>query len=157
MILGIDPGLGGALAFYEPALDMFSVIDMPTHTITVNKSLKRRIDLHQLASLIRANACADDHAIIEEVSASPQMGVTSAFSFGWSACAPVAILAALSIPYKLVRPNDWKRAMGLNADKDRSRQRASQLMPAHAHYWPNKGHDGRAEAALLAYYGSKLK
>ena len=55
----------------------------------------------------------------------------------------------------LVPPQVWKRRFNLTSDKDASRARASELLPAHAHLWPLKEHDGRAEAALLALYGAR--
>jgi hypothetical protein len=36
-----------------------------------------------------------------------------------------------------------------------ARARATQLLPAAAHRWPLVKHDGRAEAALIAYYGRR--
>jgi hypothetical protein len=47
----------------------------------------------------------------------------------------------------------WKKALGVPADKDGARARASQLMPENAWLWPLVKHDGRAEAALIAYWG----
>jgi crossover junction endodeoxyribonuclease RuvC len=48
----------------------------------------------------------------------------------------------------------WKRALGVKGDKDVSRQRASALLPRHSGLWLRKKDDGRAEAALIAYYGA---
>jgi hypothetical protein len=45
--------------------------------------------------------------------------------------------------------------VGAPAGKDGARARASQLIPSAAHHWPLKKHDGRAEAALLAFYASR--
>jgi len=150
--LGIDPGLSGALAFYDPLNDEMQVFDMPTHDIETNNSKRRKIDLHGLASLTRKFAPDLNRAIIEDVGAMPGQGVTSMFSFGFSAgCAQMA-LAAMQIRFETVQPRKWKQAMGLKKDKDESRRLASRLMPKHSHWWMLKKHDGRAEAALLAYY-----
>ena len=52
-------------------------------------------------------------------------------------------------------PVVWKRALRLNASKDGSRQRASELFPKHAGLWSLKKHDGQrqscAAGALWAY------
>jgi hypothetical protein len=45
---------------------------------------------------------------------------------------------------------------GGRENKDASRQKASMLFPKFAHLWARKKDDGRAEAVLLAHYGSKL-
>jgi hypothetical protein len=42
----------------------------------------------------------------------------------------------------------------VKGDKDVSRQRASALLPRHSGLWLRKKDDGRAEAALIAYYGA---
>lgn len=157
MILGVDPGLHGALAFYDLAMPgpCIEVFDMPTHTITVNGKQRTRLDLHQLADLVARHAARCTLAVIEDVHAMPKQGVSSSFSFGFAAGAAQAIVAAHDIPVRMVQPAAWKRAYGLTSDKDASRQRASQLLPAFAHLWPLAKHDGRAEAVLLALYGGK--
>ena len=156
MILGIDPGLGGALAFYWPDSQECEIFDTPTHAIEIAGSKRRVIDLYQLAGLISHRAPHARMAIIEDVHAMPKQGVTSSFTFGFVAGAAQGIVAAYRIPTHLVKPAAWKRQLGLTADKDASRRKASQMFPQHANLWPNKGHDGRAEALLLAWYGSKL-
>ena len=55
----------------------------------------------------------------------------------------------------MIEPQEWKRAVHLlGKDKEASRQKASELMIGGSFYWPNKGHHGRAEAALIAYCGA---
>jgi crossover junction endodeoxyribonuclease RuvC len=152
LTLGIDPGLSGALAFYDQAWDTLEVFDMPTHTIKSGTKMKRKIDLHGLAAIVGERKLLVKLGVVENVGAMPGQGVTSMFSFGFSAgCAQMA-LAAMSIPMQLVTPAVWKKDMKLNNNKDDARRAASRLMPKHAHHWPLVKHDGRAEAALLAYW-----
>lgn len=154
-ILGIDPGLSGALAFYKPVGNSLSIFDMPTHEITVNGKLKRQLDLHELGRIIDTMAADTTLALVEQVNAMPKQGVTSSFNFGFNAgCAQMAVIA-FNIPIRLVTPQKWKKQMGLSSDKDASLREASRVMPKHAGLWPLKKHDGRAEAALLAFYGAK--
>lgn len=150
--LGIDPGLSGALAFYDPRTNQLEVFDMPTYTITSGGKQRRRIDLHQLVRTVRIFAPHTEHAIIEEVGAMPGQGVTSMFSFGFSAGAVQMAVVASSIRFEMVTPRVWKGAMKLKTNKDESRRLASRLMPKHSELWKLVKHDGRAEAALLAYY-----
>lgn len=154
MILGIDPGLGGALAFWWPERDELDVIDMPTYAITVNKGKRRVVDLAALASTIESRYPAT--AVIEDVHAMPKQGVSSSFTFGRVLGNIEALIAANGIPVRFVTPVKWKRYFGLTADKDAARKRASELMPRHAHHWQKRSHDGRAEAALIAYYGGLI-
>lgn len=156
--LGIDPGLNGALVVYHPDAESLTLLDMPTIDVRVGKSLKRKIDLYQLGNWLDINRNSIGRAIIEEVTSSPQMGVASAFTFGFAAGAVQSAVAANAIPMRMVRPQDWKSSFGLlRQDKDASRLVASRLAPHFAHHWPLKKHCDRAEAFLLAYWGSRQK
>lgn len=155
--LGIDPGLTGALAFYDPVTGDLEIFDMPTFKEERNSKTKMTLDLYQLARIVDDKASQVKQAVVELVNAMPKQGVTSSFSFGFSAGAAQTIVAANMIPMILVAPLRWKKVLKLNASKDASRIKASQVMPRHAHLWSLKKHDGRAEAALLAYYGVMMK
>jgi crossover junction endodeoxyribonuclease RuvC len=152
VILGVDPGLSGALAFLNGKA--LIIHDMPT--LKAGTGSKRIVDEDELARII------DDmngpgmvsHAYIEKVGAMPGQGVTSMFSFGTSYGLVRMAVAANFIPRTYPTPKEWKKALGVPASKDGARLRASQLMPQHAHMWQRAKDDGRAEAALIAYYGA---
>jgi crossover junction endodeoxyribonuclease RuvC len=65
------------------------------------------------------------------------------------------VIAAAGIPLHLVSPAKWKRAYGLDADKEKSRALALRLWPARADLFGRKRDHGRAEAALIARYGAE--
>ena len=156
-ILGIDPGLSGALCLYQCRTGPITVLDIPTIEVRVAKSLKRQIDLYALGNWLDMHRNLIKVAIIEQVGSMPAQGVTSSFNFGFTAGAIQGLVAANAIPMTLVRPQVWKSAFGLlRQDKDASRQAASRIAPQFSHHWHLKKHDGRAEAFLLAVYGSKL-
>ena len=158
--LGIDPGLSGAVALYG-ADGTLAVWDMPTLELTKGGKVRRRIDLHALAALMTGlSASAPAMCALEDLSGRPASfrnarGETVAqrgqFEQGWNACAPAALCAACAIPFTMLAPAAWKPSLGVPADKNGARLRASQLMPAHAGKWCRVKDDGRAEAALLAY------
>jgi crossover junction endodeoxyribonuclease RuvC len=154
MILGVDPGLYGAIALYWPGQDVLYVHDVPTHSLTVNGKVRHRLDKAGLAVIVRTAALAAKLAVIEDVHSMPAQGVASSFSFGAVTGAIQQCVVDNEIAFRLVAPAVWKRRFGLTADKDAARARASELMPKHAHWWARKKDDGRAEAALLAYYGA---
>ena len=163
-IVGIDPGLSGAVALFDPhpihaehSELRLQIIDMPLHEIKVAGKKRRQLDLYQLARWFDLKAADMRHAFIESVHAMPKQGVSSSFSFGFAAGAVQGIVAASFVPMTLVSPRQWKAAMKLSADKDASRRLASQRLPAFAHLWARAKDDGRAEAALLALYGSIAK
>lgn len=152
MIIGIDPGLSGAIFLLQG--DDSDVFDMPVTERLVNGKLKRQIDPASLARILPTDA---EFVIVEQVSAMPGQGVTSSFNFGFTAGAIQGVVAALGLPLRTVHPQVWKRKFGLlGQPKDASRAEASRRLPQHAHLWPLKKHDGRAEAALLALYGSMM-
>ena len=154
LILGIDPGLSGALAFFTPGTGALVVHDVPVLALTRNGKAKREVDAVELARLVDA-AGPIDHAYIEAVGAMPGQGVSSVFAFGKVFGLLLGILAANFIPHTLVPPARWKRALRVPAEKDGARARASQLLPAHAGLWTRAKDDGRAEAALIAFYGTR--
>lgn len=151
--LGIDPGASGALAFYDPLTNNLSIFDMPTYSIKGSgKTKKTVIDLHRLAGIVQNLAKETTMAAVEEVGAMPGQGVTSMFSFGYAAGVVQMAVVGSDIPMHMVRPNVWKKAMGITKDKDGARRQASRLLPKHASKWERVKDDGRAEAALLALY-----
>lgn len=152
IILGIDPGLSGALAFLDTETNIVAVEDMPTVTVIRNKKEKREVSPQLIAAAIIKRHV--DAAYLERVNAMTGQGVSSVFSFGRSAGVIEGILAAFDIPTTLVLPLTWQRAMDVRGGKDASRERAMQLFPASAELFQRKKDDGRADAALIAKYGS---
>jgi crossover junction endodeoxyribonuclease RuvC len=153
-IVGIDPGLTGAVTFLDPESLKIEIVDMPVHTLTRGGKTKRSLDLAGLVTLLDP-ARLISHAWVELAAAMPHQGVAGVFSFGQSFGAILGILAAYKIPVSVVAPAVWKRALHVAKSKDAARARASQLLPKAAGNWPLKKHDGRAESALLAVYGAR--
>lgn len=149
MLIGIDPGAGGALALIDGSGKIAAVEDMPT---TEHKG-RRRVNPVALAGIVRQWAPAA--AILEQVHSMPRDGAVGAFAFGKSTGIVVGVLGALRIPLTEVPPQEWKRVLRVPAMKDAARARATQLLPGASHLWPLKKHDGRAEAALIALWGAR--
>jgi crossover junction endodeoxyribonuclease RuvC len=150
LILGIDPGLDGALAFFRVSDGNLSVVDMPTVEVKRGKKSKREIEPATLARWVTYGLVT--HVVVERVNASPQMGVTSAFSFGRSMGVIEGIIAARSLPVTYVQPAVWTKVMRTREGKDGSRLRAIELFPNYGQLFARKKDDGRADAALLAYW-----
>ncbi len=164
--VGIDPGLTGALALYAPQVHvpftgsqpMVEVYDTPL--VEVNG--KRTLNLWSIAEMLKTWSREWDirQVVVEKVNAMPGQGVTSVFSFGFSAGSAQQAVASAGLPLTLIHPATWKAMYGLRGgreNKDASRAKASQLLPTFANLWSRKKDDGRAEAVLLAHYGSKLQ
>lgn len=152
MILGIDPGASGALAFFDPDAGTLDVIDMPTVEIKRNAKAKREISPQMLAALIRARA--PHLAIVERVGAMPGQGVSSMFQFGRGVGMIEGVLAALQIQTDYTSPQAWQKAVALRGGKDGARARAAEIFPAYAHLFTRKKDDGRADAALISWFAA---
>lgn len=157
-ILGVDTGLSGALTLYEPGMPL-SVHDMPTLRLSRGGKNKNEIDLYALARIIDdwSKNGSISAAYVERVSGTPQMGISSCFSFGRSAGIVLGALAAHSIPIEEIPPITWQRGMGIprGAGKDAARALISRMFPTDAHLFARAKDDGRADAALLAIYGAR--
>jgi crossover junction endodeoxyribonuclease RuvC len=152
-IIGIDPGLSGAVAvLYGETL---RVIDMPTMTVERNGKAKRQVSASELAELIYSCQGEDCHVYCERVGAMAGQGVTSVFSFGRSFGMIEGILAAFKLPVTYVAPATWVKAVGRGQGKDASRARAMEIFPNNQTDFKRVKDDGRADAALIAYWGSR--
>lgn len=153
LILGIDPGYSGALAFLRPATHELVVFDMP---LTKGKSGKDEVDLRKLNEIIEPDrAFSRFVAVIEQVHAMPNQGISSAFRFGEGYGALLMGITAHGYEVHKVIPANWKKAFGLSQDKGVSRGFASQQFPNEAKSFARVKDDGRAEASLIALYGER--
>lgn len=158
IVIGIDPGIGGAVAFYETGGGLLEARDMPTTEVKRGKRTTREVDAAALSDILiwvaTENGCVI-HVVIERQGAMPKQGVASTFSLGNSFGVCRGVAAALWLPVSYVTPREWKKWAGLiGQPKDASRGRASELLPGYAHLWPLKKHHGRADAALIALWGA---
>jgi crossover junction endodeoxyribonuclease RuvC len=154
LICGIDPGLHGAVAFYDThAGELHAVHDLPTQKTANGK--KHELDLPSLGVLIDSYAPQTLFAVIEEVGARPGQGVTSMFRFGFAAGAVAGCIASSMVPVHYVKPAVWKMIMGLDRDKNKSLTLAKKQFPNHAHMFKRKMDADRAEASLLAFFGDQ--
>lgn len=151
-ILGIDPGLTGAIAIVNA--DGFIVEDMPVMANGTSAKVRNVVNAAELARVLRPHADRIRVAYVERVSTMPGQGVASQGSLMHSAGVVEGVLAALGISLVLVTPGKWKKAMGLANDKEASRALAQRLFPD-APLGRKKDH-GRAEALLIATYGTRL-
>jgi crossover junction endodeoxyribonuclease RuvC len=146
MILGIDPGLGGALAWLDDLGHLIEVRDMPVSGGEILPAV--------LADMLNAERRRPVHAFLERVASRPGQGVASMFKFGRGVGQVEGVLAALGVPVSLVTPAKWKGSLRIPADKGAARIRAAQLWPGLAGTFARVKDDGRAEAALIGLYGA---
>jgi crossover junction endodeoxyribonuclease RuvC len=145
IIAGIDSGLDGGVAVLNEYVWLESAI-LPTMG-----DKPRVIDGGALARWLGDRDVRE--AIIEDVHAHPNQGVTSTFRFGVAFGQILGVLQTSLIPYSLVTPQRWKKHFSLiGKDKDEARRRAIERFPHAADQFERKMDIHRADAALLAQY-----
>jgi len=162
IVLGIDPGIHGAIAMwdgkslYVTDIPILSVEAKSAKTKSGKKKIFNRVSMTELADLFNIVFSGADHAYYEDVGAMPGNGGVSMFNFGYAASQPTFGAVMCGIPVTPVSPTKWKAEMGLNNDGERSRTRALQLFPNSVEFFKLKKDHNKAEAALLALYGYKM-
>ena len=155
-IIGIDPGLSGAIAVLDD-LKIFDLFDMPI--MPDGKKIKNQLYSAQLVNIIKRHIHTNStFVIVEQVSAMPGQGVTSMFNFGQTFGAIKGICASLNLPIFYVRPAKWKKHFDLiNASKDASRTKAIEMYPSISDRLRKKKDVNKADAILIARYFKECK
>ena len=156
-IIGIDPGLSGAIAILQDS-KVLSIFDIPV--MSEGKKNKRQLNSALLVSLLRENIDNNEEVavVVEQVNAMPGQGVTSMFNFGQTFGAIKGICAALELPIFFVRPSKWKKHFDLiNSSKDSSRTKAIEMYPKLSKQLAKKKDVNKSDAILIARYFSETR
>ena len=156
-IIGIDPGLSGAIAVLENN-NVLNIFDIPV--MSEGKKNKRQLNSALLVNLLRENIIKDEEVavVVEQVNAMPGQGVTSMFNFGQTFGAIKGICAALELPIYFVRPSKWKKHFELiNSSKDSSRTKAIEMYPKLSNQLTKKKDVNKSDAILIARYFSETR
>jgi len=151
-ILGIDPGLSGAIAILEDK-KVVGIFEMPV--MAEGKKNKRQLNSAQLVNIIKENIGNNDETavVVEQVNAMPGQGVTSMFNFGQTFGAIKGVCAALELPIFFVRPSKWKKHFELiNSSKDSSRTKAIEMYPYLSNQLSKKKDVNKSDAILIARF-----
>tara|TARA_R110002012_G_scaffold53326_4_gene137147 strand:- start:300 stop:809 length:510 start_codon:yes stop_codon:yes gene_type:complete len=153
-IVGIDPGLTGAVACATINPSSGEVIAPEVHDLPVTDFVDQRKvpDPVGLYDLLRT--MTPDLIVLEHVEARPGRGSVSSWRFasGFGATMAACQLAVDGPRVHLVRPSIWKSALGLSSDKAASLTAARSAFPQVADQLKRVKDDGRAEALLLIQY-----
>ena len=154
LIIGIDPGITGAICFFEDG-KIIDVIEMPN--MPEGKKNKRQVNgaqvFNEISLRIKNINKENIKVIIEQVSAMPGQGVTSMFNFGQSFGILKGICSAMQLPVYFVRPAKWKKYFNLiNSEKDASRTKAIEIFPYFSSQLSKKKDSNKADAILLASF-----
>jgi crossover junction endodeoxyribonuclease RuvC len=153
IVVGIDPGLTGAIAAFDMATRSGAVWDIPTLSTTGKSRVRRVVDPREVADIFDAIIERDKEIefVMESVSSMPGQGVASVFSLGDTFGSLRGVIGALGYECVCVVPQKWKHALGLTSDKDESLAMARDLFPSMEDFARKKDHN-RAEAMLIAVW-----
>ena len=154
LIIGIDPGISGAICFFENG-EVKEVIDMPT--MAEGKKNKRQINgrqiFNEISNRINNYDLKNINVVVEQVSAMPGQGVTSMFNFGQSFGIIKGICSAMQLPIFFVRPAKWKKHFDLiNSQKDASRTKVIEIFQKISSILSKKKDANKADAILIASF-----
>ena len=151
-IVGIDPGLSGAIAILENK-KVLSLFDMPI--MAEGKKNKRQLNSAQLVNIIKESVNLNDEiaVVVEQVNAMPGQGVTSMFNFGQSFGIIKGICSSMQLPMYFVRPAKWKKYFNLiKTEKEASRTKAIEIFPQISGKLSKKKDVNKADAILIASF-----
>ena len=108
IILGIDPGVSGAISVLENK-KVVDVFEMPT--MIDGKKNKKQVNGAEIVNIFLKEIENEKNTkvVIEHVNAMPGQGVTSMFNFGQSFGVIKGICFALRLPINFIRPTKWKK------------------------------------------------
>ena len=154
LIIGIDPGISGAICFFENG-QVKEVINMPV--MADGKKNKRQINgpqtYNEILKRINNYPKKDIIVVIEQVSAMPGQGVTSMFNFGQSFGVIKGICSAMQLSMFFIRPTKWKKYFGLiKTEKDASRTKVIEIFPYISSELSRKKDSNKADAVLIASF-----
>lgn len=177
MKVGIDPGLNGAIAFYQSPEKIW-LFDMPIRVVKWKKpkvkkvmkgrgdnrkevkeeTYKCRVDVRKLAGWIRNSPHPVERVTLEIVHSMPRDGVASAFAFGGAFYSALSAIELAGHDPVMVFPQAWKGPIDLvGKSKDEARLLALEKYPTLADKLKFKKNVDRADALWIALHEFKLK
>lgn len=154
MIIGIDPGLSGAIAAIHEGI-LLGVKDIPVMANGKGKSkVKNQVNAAELKRILNDFIGLGTVVYLERISSMPGQGVASMFSMGDTFGCIRGVCAALDMQVEIITPRKWKKYYNLGSDKEVVRAKAIELYPI-APLSRKKDHN-RAEAILIAKYGNDV-
>eukprot|EP00466_Bigelowiella_natans_P011992 jgi/Bigna1/128552/aug1.7_g3260 len=158
VVLGIDPDVNGALAVLHK--NTSSICDSPSVKVKVGKTFRKRLDPEALADLLRpfgydADLNNKTIAFLEAARPHQMNGKQGWYASGYAFGIWRGALAATGVRTVLVEPNRWKHDLGLSGkDKTQSRELACEKFPDETKNLSRVKDHGRAEALLIALWGT---
>jgi hypothetical protein len=151
-IIGIDPGVTGAVAFLDTQRWTLGVIDMPQIELIVSGKPRNEPAPAAIAWLVREiNPILIVSEKLQNFGFHPNPD--DLMKMGRWRGQIEGIVAMAEVAFEHPSPSAWKARMGLTSVKEHSRLRANALFPKCTAMWKFKKDHDRAEAVCLALYG----
>lgn len=168
LIVAIDPGATGAIAFLDTTGNLLGVEDIPVDRISVGKHSRSRVAIPKLLALLGQARGA--YGVIEQPTYRPMtrpnaqtgvpetaaMGVAGAGAFGETYGCLITACVACGLSLDEVRPGVWGKAIGLKGGKDDARRMAGNLFPGLSSLFARVKDHNRAEAALIGFWKARV-
>jgi hypothetical protein len=159
MLIAIDPGIRGAIAFFGPG-DRIAVHDMPTRAKPGNTKIRNEIDPKALQALLRRFAPADEKGLVvmENLNTFAGGSVQTMGSLEATKAVICTVCELSGFDMAFVSPKTWQGFYGIKRTtasdtKTQSLKLARELFGME--YCPLQKHDGRADALLIGRYGQR--
>lgn len=144
-VLGIDPGQNGGMVLRDGDGYVMACDKMPATEKDILTKMQQYFDAVPNTEIL--------YCYLEKVGARPMQGAGGMWKFAEHYGNLRMALTALLIPYELVLPNTWQKALGCNTkgDKKVTYRKAQELFPSiKITHWC-------ADALLISEYGIKQK
>lgn len=151
--IGIDPGKSGALAVIHCLKDGTKIKTVP---------FDEEAYVHELRQISQFVELTGDEvfAVVEKVHSMPKQSCVAMFTFGQNFGFIQGALKSFGIPFDLVRPEVWKKALDCKSDKTTSIAVCKRLFPKVSLKRTEKckvDDDGLAESLLMAEYARRIR
>jgi hypothetical protein len=159
MLIAIDPGLRGALAFFHPD-GTPTVYDMPTRVKPGNTKIRNEIDPKALQALLRHQVPASEKglAVMENLNTFAGGSVQTMGSLEATKAVICTVCELSGFDMAFVSPREWQRFFGIKATPSETTKQQSLRLARSLfgmEYCPLQKHDGRADALLIGRYGQR--
>jgi hypothetical protein len=149
--IGVDPGLGGAIAAICPD-GTIEIASMPV--------AGKELDVSLILDYFEMLGEFDRIVYIEAVHSMPKQGVSSSFKFGFVTGIVHGIVRTLALPLYTVTPQAWKKEIlaGTDKSKQASIDYCLRAYPSISLFRTERSRtydDGMSDALLIAEYGKR--
>lgn len=153
--VGIDPGKTGGLAMLSIKGKYVFMLPMPDNFIELKDFFVKAKEFTYQNGI---------HCWLEKAQTMPKQGIVSAFNYGKHFGELCATMSLLEIPYTLVSPQKWTKAMHSNSGpapdaKAKTLMVARRLYPKENFLATSRStvpHKGLVDALMIAHYGMQF-